>query len=58
MEVPAPEASNVDVTEDAKTDEFTVMELEDDIPSTTVVSDDDENKDEIDEKLEVKEGEA
>ncbi len=34
------------------------MELEDDIPSTTVVSDDDENKDEIDEKLEVKEGEA
>lgn len=54
VEVPAPEASNVDVTEDAKVDEFTVMELEDDIPSTTVVSSDDP-ADEVSEEVEVTE---
>ncbi len=46
--VPEPMASNVDVTEDAaSTDEFMVIELEDDIPATTAVSDDDDdNQDE------------
>ncbi len=42
VEVPAPEASNVDVSEDAAVDEYMVMELEDDIPATTAVSDSDE----------------
>jgi len=36
VDVPIQEASNVDVTEDAAVDEFLVMELEDDIPATTV----------------------
>jgi DNA-directed RNA polymerase subunit beta len=56
VEVPAPEASNVDVTESAQTDEFAVMELEDDIPATTVatdVADEDQNSEEA--KIEVKE---
>ncbi len=34
VEVPEPQASNVDVTEDAEADEFMVMELEDDMPAT------------------------
>ncbi|HYF97221.1 MAG TPA: DNA-directed RNA polymerase subunit beta [Patescibacteria group bacterium] len=42
VDVPAPEASNVDVTEDASVDEYMVMELEDDIPATTAVTDEDE----------------
>ena len=32
VEVPQPEASNVDVTEDAAVDEFMVMDLEDELP--------------------------
>jgi DNA-directed RNA polymerase subunit beta len=44
VEVPTPEASNVDVTEDANTDEYLVMELEDDIPATTVVTAGDDEK--------------
>lgn len=46
VEVPQPEASNVDVTEDATVDEFMVMELEDELPGTAGVSstsDDDDN---------------
>ncbi len=39
VEVPDDEVSNVDVTEDAAVDEFVVMELDDDIPATTVVTD-------------------
>ena len=41
LAVPAPAASDVDVTEDAVADEFVVMELEDDMPATTIISDDD-----------------
>ncbi len=40
LEVPTPVASPVDVTEDIIGDEFVVMELEDDIPATTVITDD------------------
>lgn len=40
VEVPAPEASSVDVTQDAAVNEFMVMELEDDMPATTGVNDD------------------
>lgn len=51
VDVPAPVASNVDVTEDASVDEYMVMELEDDIPATTVtVSTDDGDNDEITEE--------
>ncbi|HEX5797097.1 MAG TPA: DNA-directed RNA polymerase subunit beta [Candidatus Saccharimonadales bacterium] len=39
VDVPDPRASNVDVSEDASVDEYMVMELEDDIPATTAVSD-------------------
>ncbi|MDZ7744915.1 MAG: DNA-directed RNA polymerase subunit beta [Candidatus Saccharibacteria bacterium] len=43
--VPDPEVSDVDVTEDAAADEYTVMELDDDIPTTaTVSSTDDEDQ--------------
>jgi DNA-directed RNA polymerase subunit beta len=42
VEVPAPSASDVDVTEDATSDEFIVMELDDDIPATTVLNGDDD----------------
>lgn len=42
VEVPAPSASDVDVTEDAAADEFIVMELDDDIPATTVIGDNDD----------------
>jgi DNA-directed RNA polymerase subunit beta len=44
--VPQPVNSDIDVTEDAVADEFIVMELEDDIPATTVVSIND-NDDEV-----------
>lgn len=37
VEVPQPEASNVDVTEDAAVDEFMVMELEDQIPTEETI---------------------
>lgn len=40
-EVPTPSASDVDVTEDASADEYIVMELDDDMPATTVISTDD-----------------
>jgi DNA-directed RNA polymerase subunit beta len=40
VEVPDDPVSGVDVTEEASEDEYVVMELEDDIPATTVVSDD------------------
>ncbi len=41
IDVPAPTASDVDVSEDAATmNEFVVMELDDDIPATTVITDD------------------
>jgi len=54
VEVPSPPASEVDVSEDAAVDEFTVMELEDDIPATTVAvaTDDDDDQDEAKEKKE------
>jgi DNA-directed RNA polymerase subunit beta len=42
VEVPEPSASDVDVTTDASSDEFVVMELEDDMPATTVVTDEDD----------------
>ncbi len=38
LDVPTPVASPVDVTEDIMGDEFVVMELDDDIPATTVVT--------------------
>lgn len=41
IEVPAPQASDVDVTEDAIVDEFKVLELEDDLAGAPVSSDDD-----------------
>ncbi len=43
VEVPAPLASDIDVTEDATADEFIVMELEDDIPATTVITNEDDD---------------
>ncbi|HTE21940.1 MAG TPA: DNA-directed RNA polymerase subunit beta, partial [Candidatus Limnocylindria bacterium] len=42
VEVPVPSISDVDVTQDASVDEFIVMELEDDIPATTVITVDDD----------------
>jgi DNA-directed RNA polymerase subunit beta len=42
-EVPAPSASDVDVTEDAAADEFIVMELDDDIPATTVITNEEDD---------------
>ncbi len=44
VDMPAPSISDIDVTQDAVTDEFVVMELSDDMPATTVMStsDDDE----------------
>lgn len=42
VDVPDPKESNVDVSEDASVDEYMVMELEDDIPATTVVTDENE----------------
>jgi DNA-directed RNA polymerase subunit beta len=46
VDVPAPTVSDIDVTEDAVGDEFVVMELDDDIPATTVVSDNDDDESE------------
>lgn len=40
VEVPMPMASPVDVTEDVISDEFVVMELDDDLPATTLINDD------------------
>jgi DNA-directed RNA polymerase subunit beta len=45
VEVPAPSASDVDVTEDATADEYIVMELDDDMPATTVLSTSDDDED-------------
>lgn len=42
VEVPEESISAVDVTEDAAQDEYVVMELEDDMPATTVITDEDE----------------
>ncbi len=45
--VPAPLASDIDVTEDAAVDQYMVMELEDDLPATVAVpvtSSDDEDE--------------
>lgn len=42
IEVPAPQASDVDVTEDAIVDEFKVLELEDNLAGTPVSSDGDD----------------
>ncbi|HET7673234.1 MAG TPA: DNA-directed RNA polymerase subunit beta [Candidatus Saccharimonadales bacterium] len=46
VDVPEPQASNVDVSEDASVDEYMVMELEDDVPATTAVSDEGDDKEE------------
>jgi DNA-directed RNA polymerase subunit beta len=46
VEVPAPLVSDVDVSSELSSDEFVVMELDDDIPATTIASasdDDDED---------------
>lgn len=43
LEVPAPSASDVDVSEDAAADEFIVMELDDDIPATTVITNEEDD---------------
>jgi hypothetical protein len=51
VDVPAPSVSDVDVSEDNTVDEFVVMELEDDVPATTIVSDD--NDDDNDETANV-----
>jgi DNA-directed RNA polymerase subunit beta len=40
VEVPEPITSTVDVTEDAAADEFVVMELDDEMPTTSLVMDD------------------
>lgn len=51
VEVPAPEASNVDVTDEVTVDEYMVMELEDDLPATVAVSaSDDDTQTEEEEK--------
>ncbi len=46
VEVPDAEISNVDVSEDAKIDEFMVMELQDDVPATVAQISDDVNEEE------------
>jgi DNA-directed RNA polymerase subunit beta len=55
--VPDPKVSNVDVSDDASVDEYMVMELEDDIPATTAVSDDDSEVAQEEEKIEITEEE-
>jgi DNA-directed RNA polymerase subunit beta len=55
--VPDPKVSNVDVSDDATVDEYMVMELEDDIPATTAVSDDDSEVAQEEEKIEITEEE-
>jgi DNA-directed RNA polymerase subunit beta len=52
VDVPAPSVSDVDVTEEATADEFTVMELDDDIPATTVISTSADDDDEDDKEKE------
>ena len=42
VELPTPSASEVDVSEDAAVNEFIVMEMDDDLPATTVITNDDE----------------
>ncbi len=42
VEVPVPSASDIDVTQDVVSKEFVVMELEDDIPATTIISDEED----------------
>ena len=42
VDLPEPSISDVDVTADATQDEFVVMELEDDMPATTVITEEDE----------------
>ncbi len=39
LDVPAPSISDIDVSEDIPNDEFVVMELDDDMPATTVITD-------------------
>lgn len=51
IEVPQPEASNVDVTEEATMDEFMVLDIEDETTSTTEASAD---TNDIDEEVEAK----
>lgn len=46
VDVPEPQASNVDVSDDASVDEYMVMELEDDIPATTAVTEKDNEESE------------
>jgi DNA-directed RNA polymerase subunit beta len=53
VEVPAPSASDVDVTEEAQADEFVVMELDDDIPATTMATAGDDTDDKANEGEEV-----
>jgi DNA-directed RNA polymerase subunit beta len=45
VEVPQPSISDVDVTQEAVADEFVVMELEDDMPATTVITDEPDEED-------------
>lgn len=53
VDVPAPSISDIDVTEDAATeDEFVVMELDDDLPATTVIATGDDSTDELSEEEE------
>ena len=40
VDVPAPSASDIDVTEDMTESEFVVMDIEDGMPTTTVLADD------------------
>src|SRR3990167_1146684 len=49
VDLPAPVASDIDVTEDAAVDEFAVMELEDEVPGmvTTAQPGDDEDDDAV-----------
>lgn len=47
VELPVPAISDIDVTEDAAADEFVVMELEDDIPATTILTAEDLADDDI-----------
>ncbi len=43
IDVPVPMESDVDVSEDAVADEYVVMELDDDIPATTIITADNED---------------
>lgn len=50
VEVPAPLVSEIDVTEDSVADEFVVMELDDDMPATTVLATSDDDQDDNEEE--------